>query len=135
MTTHDSLITWSRLSTVPAVAYHPHSHSTIVYWCGVGMVRASALLVTGSQWGMLWPSPKMKHMAYHEFLRAYRLGAFGSADWHKYIDNLSDADYHSYLVKWMTRENKDQMTDLAKSYTIQEALSWFSAANTQVIDG
>jgi len=135
MTTHDSLITWSKLSTVPAVAYHPRSHSTIVYWGGVGMVRESALLLVSSQWGMLWPSPKMKLMAYAEFLRAYSLGAFGSADWSNYIDNRSDALYHSYLVKWMTRDNKELMTDLVNTYTIKEALSWFGADNTQVIDG
>ena len=133
MTTHESLITWSKLSTVPAVAYHPRSYSTIVYWCGVGMVRASALIVASSQWGMLWPSPKMKHMAYAEFLRAYRLGAFGDADWHNYIDNRSDHDYHSYVVKWMTRDHKDLMTELTAAYTVQEALEWFSAANTQVL--
>ena len=133
MTTHESLRTWSLLSPTPAVAYHPRSHSVIVYWNGVGMVRESALIVASSQWGMMWANPKMKVTAYHEFLRAYRLGAFGDADWHNYIDNRSDADYHSYLVKWMRGENKDLMTDLAKSYTIQEALSWFSAANTQVI--
>jgi len=135
MTTHDALITWSKLSITPAVAYHPRSHSTIVYWNGVGMVRESALIVASSQWGMLWPSPKMKHMAYAEFLRAYSLGAFGSADWSNYIDNRSDTDYHSYVVKWMTRDHKALMTDLVNTYTIKEALSWFGADNTQVIDG
>jgi len=74
-------------------------------------------------------------MAYAEFLRAYRLGAFGSADWSNYIDNRSDADYHSYVVKWMTRDQKELMTELVSSYTIQEALSWFGADNTQVISG
>jgi len=135
MTTHDALITWSKLSITPAVAYHPRSHSTIVYWNGVGMVRESALIVASSQWGMLWPSPKMKHMAYAEFLRAYSLGAFGSADWSNYIDNRSDTDYHSYVVKWMTRDHKALMTDLVNTYKIKEALSWFGADNTQVIDG
>jgi hypothetical protein len=135
MTTHDALITWSKLSTVPAVAYHPRSHSTIAYWNGVGMVRESALLLASSQWGMMWPSPKMKHMAYAEFLRAYTLGAFGTANWDQFIDNRSQEDYHGYLVKWMTRENRELMTELTTSYTIHEALEWFSAANTQVIDG
>ena len=134
MTTHESLRTWSLLSPTPAVAYHPRSHSVIVYWNGVGMVRESALIVASSQWGMMWASPKMKVTAYHEFLRAYRLGAFGDADWRKYIDNRSDADYHSYLVKWMTRDNKELMTELVGDYTVQQALSWFSSNNTQVID-
>ena len=135
MTTHDSLITWSKLSMTPAVAYHPRSHSTIVYWNGVGMVRESALLLASSQWGMLWTSPRMKHMAYAEFLRAYNLGAFGTANWDGYIDNRSQEDYHGYLVKWMTKDRTELMTELTTSYTIQEALEWFTAANTQVIDG
>jgi len=133
MTTHDALITWSKLSTTPAVAYHPRSHSTIVYWNGVGMVRESALIVASAQWGMMWPSPRMKYMAYAEFLRAYRLGAFGTANWDQYIDNRSQEDYHGYLVKWMTRDNRELMTELTSSYTIHEALNWFSADNTQVI--
>jgi len=133
MTTHDALITWSRLSPTPAVAYHRHSHSTIVYWNGVGMVRESALILVSSQWGMLWPSPKMKHRAYAEFLRAYSLGAFGTANWDNYIDNRSGEEYHSYLVKWMTKDHPELMTELMSSYIIQEALEWFSAANTQVI--
>ena len=134
MTTHEALITWSRLSTTPAVAYHPRSHSTIVYWCGVGMVRESALIVASSQWGMMWPSPKMKHVAYTEFLRAYRLCAFGDANWDSYVNNRSYEDYHSYLVKWMTRDNKELMTELVGDYTVQQALSWFGSNNTQVID-
>jgi len=75
----------------------------------------------------------MKYMAYAEFLRAYRLGAFGTANWDQYIDNRSQEDYHGYLVKWMTRDNRELMTELTSSYTIHEALNWFSADNTQVI--
>jgi hypothetical protein len=49
--------------------------------------------------------------------------------------NTVHPDDHSYVVKWMTRDHKELMTDLVNTYTIKEALNWFGADNTQVIDG
>ena len=139
MTTHETLSTWSRLSLTPACAYHPRSDSHLVYWQGIAMVRASALLCMSMIWNAQHPSPKMKQMAYQEMVRAYRLGAFGDVNWDAYLRYDNDGDpagrYLSYLSKWLRKRDANVFAELRESYSVQEALAWFSPENEQVFDG
>jgi hypothetical protein len=102
------------------------------------MVRASALLCMSMIWNAQHPSPKMKQMAYNEAVRAYRLGAFGDVNWDAYMSHF-DGDpagrYLSQLSKWMRKRDENVFAELRESYSVQEALAWFSPENEQVFDG
>ena len=125
--------TWSKLSPVPSLHYHPHSASHIVYWNGVGMTRSTALMLVGAWWNFMWPTPKMKTKSYEEFVNAYRLGAFGNVNW----DDIIKADPQQYfpqITKFVAKSTDQPVYELVKQYTVQEALSWFKTANESVIE-
>lgn len=124
---------WSKLSPVPTMHYHPPSASHIVYWNGVGMVRSTALILLGTWWGVMWPTPKMRDKSYEEFIKAYRLGAFGDVEW----DNIIPRDpkqYYALITKWINKHQDQPPHQLKEQYTFQEALAWFKTDNETVID-
>jgi hypothetical protein len=131
MTTERPQLTWSRLSVTPVLAYHPRSHSHIAYWNGVGMTRSHALLLVNNQWQISYATPKMRELAYQEFLRAYDMGAFGSVDWR--WEKNSNA-YLMGLVRWITKDDTQFFHRLHESYSVQAALRWFSPENESIID-
>ena len=124
-------MTWSRLTPIPVTAYHPQSDSHIAYWNGIGMVRASALLIVNGAWGLSHATPKMRRAAYDEFRRAYKLGAFGDVRW-GWDD--SPQGYSAGLVRWICKADARFLQDLAQQYTVQEALGWFRAELETAID-
>lgn len=134
MTIERSQLTWSKLTPTPVCAYHVRSDAHLVYWNGVAMVRASALIITASVWGLSYPSPKMHASAYEEFKRACMLEAFGKVKWRS--TELSDArSYHMRLTKWINKENSRFLKDLESGYSLREALEWFHSENeTQIHD-
>ncbi len=125
--------TWSKLSPVPTMHYHPQSASHIVYWNGVGMVRSTALILLGSWWGVMWPTPKMQEKSYDEFIKAYRLGAFGDVMWNEVIPS-NPKKYFALITKWVTANPETMPYLLKEQYSFQEALAWFKTSNETVIE-
>lgn len=81
----------------------------------------------------MWPTPKMRDKSYEEFIKAYRLGAFGDVEW----DNIIPRDpkqYYALITKWINKHQDQPPYQLKEQYTFQEALAWFKTDNETVID-
>ena len=131
MTIDRPQLTWSKLTPVPVTAYHQRSHSHIAYWNGIGMTRSHALLLVNGNWGISYATPKMKRLAYAEFLRAYEMGGFGDVKWG--WEQSADG-YISGLVRWICKNNHSFFMELVQQYTAQEALAWFTSDRESIID-
>ena len=134
MTMREDLLNWSRMDPRPNFYYHARSNTVVCYWQGIVMTQTQALLVVSGAWGLTYPTPAMKQQVFDEFMRAYYLGAFGNPSWSSMIDSLDPASHQSILIRWLHRNNDNLFKDLTNTYTIQEALGWFTKDRVQMID-
>jgi hypothetical protein len=130
----EDALAWSILDPRPGFYYHPRSDAHICIWQGVVMTQIHALLMIAGNWNLTYPNDRMRKSAYAEFIRAYRLGAFGDHPNWEYTMSEDPYGYITQLGRWITKRNPNLLTDLKSQYSIKEALEWFRADNEQVID-
>jgi hypothetical protein len=133
-TNREGALAWSLIDPRPIFFYHPRSDSHLVFWQGIMMTRDYALMITGREWRLNRINLKMHRNAYAEFIRAYRLAAFGSQHWDSIIAEKNPHGYYALLQKLLLKRNPNLLTDLAKQYTVKQALEWFRSDNEQVLD-
>ena len=121
----NEILSWSILAPTPQCYYHTASQQHIVYWQGIAMLRAHAMIIIQSNWLGAYPSPTMKTSVYDQFKKAYLLGAFGEVNWDFTLKSMDANTHITQLRKWVTKHNKELLKDLKEKYTIQEAMSWF----------
>jgi len=130
----NELISWSILAPTPQCYYHKPSNSHIVYWQGVAMTRAHAMILVQELYLGAYATPLMKISAYNELKRVYHLGAFGHQNWEWALRESNANDHLTRLRKWLQKHNPKLFTDLLNSYDIKTAMSWFTKDYEQVLD-
>lgn len=131
--TRDEVLSYSILSPAPVCCYVPSAAAHVVYWRGLFMTRAHAMILVQENWIGAWPTPEMKEGALRELRRVYKLGAFGTYQHRDTIDSISGHDYMTCLRKWILKQDAHLITGLMEYNTIQDAMSWFLEENVIVI--
>ena len=132
---HNDLIAWSKMDPRPNFYYHKRSDTVICYWQGVSMTQTQALLIVSNFWNLTYPNPIMKQLSFKEFHNAYLLGAFAHRNWDFTVHNSDFQREHiSKLIQWLNKSNPNLKTDLLNTYTIKQALGWFTQDRVQPLD-
>lgn len=125
-------LVFSRLTDRPVICYHRRSHTHIVYWKGISMVRPSALLAAGAIWGVSNATPKMKAAAHAELHRALMLEAFGRVNWRDSV-NSDPSGYHSYIVRKLCPD-ATVADEMRRGTDAREMLAWFLPSRAEILD-
>lgn len=135
MTTITELKTHSLLSPYPSIGYHLPSDSWVVYWGGIGMTRANALIILALIFDSQNISDRMLSYAIKDLARAYYLKAFASdPDVQAAGPFRAPASAEYANRKWHIRQH-DQLHSagivdaIRNTHTPQQALSWFLEKN------
>lgn len=127
---------WSLMSNTPLCFYYKEYDAHLVYWGGVVMTRAFAIIIYSQVWLNMSPPPSLKLHAYNEYNRLYRTGLFGHQNWDTVFEKYGETyNMHNYLVNQICLKTNTQkfFTDLKKKYKSSEAFSWFMSSRETVI--
>lgn len=128
--------TWSLMSDTPLCFYYRDYDAHLVYWGGIVMTRALAILIYSRVWLNMTPSSSLKSHAYNEYNRLYRTGMFGHLKWdsvfERYAQNRNLHDYLMNMIIQKTDTNKF-FVNLKDRYDPSVALAWFMAERETVV--
>lgn len=116
---------WSYLDPKPICIYDPKYDAHLVYWNGVGMTRSYALMIYSSVWMQLYFPDSAKKVAWEEFNKIYRSGAFSTRAWDHTIDSKDWSNFHNLLIKFISKKDPNFFTQLKAKYSPDQAISWF----------
>jgi hypothetical protein len=125
--TRDNIIGYSYLAPTPQLYYHKHSNTVICYWQGCAMTMAHALVIIQEIFCDCYITPKMREKMFRNFKQAYLLGAFGSPNWDQILENMSATEHLRLIRTYVQKNNTNLFAELTESYTIKNALLWFSS--------
>jgi hypothetical protein len=127
-------LAWSLISPTPQCFFHIPSNSYIVYWQGVAMSKAQAMIIVQQQWLETYATPSMKEAAFFHFKTAYLLGAFGNVDWNYSLMHFDGRQHITKLQQWLIKHDKNLFAKLTASYDIKTAMSWFTEDYQQILE-
>lgn len=116
---------WSLLDPRPHFIYYPKYDAHIVYWNGIAMTKAYALMIYSSYWLKSYSTRSQKLAAAREYKKIYLAGGFGHQNWDQIIEEKLPYGMVNYLVKEICRNSPKFLIDLVDRYTAAEALNWF----------
>ena len=126
MTMHNNLRSEAMLSFVsdqPYAYHHLPSNTHIVFWLGLGMTRAQAMMMIANWKELSFIKESTILAAYEEFKMAYIHRAFGDVDWRYRLDLGAGPHYH-----WLSHKVNRKLSEFdfnnnfVKRHTLEQCL-------------
>ena len=125
----------SMLDDKPCFYYHPRSNTVICYWRGVAMTRKQAIALIGRHWGMTWATKEISEVTWIEYLNAYKMGAFGDANWDNRIgSSLIKSNHIDRMGQYVAKRDEKFFPELVRKYSREQVLEWIFDTDYAVID-
>lgn len=116
---------WSLIDPKPVIVYLSKHDEYIVYWNGIAMTHAQALMMSMEYCG-IYPTPEMKTALRKTYEKLYYAGAFNTRTWDRQVENSEGV--YSMQKRWM----QEHLAKVVKDKDPKEVLGWFDYKRARI---